>query len=132
MTDPLTLLSRRTFLAAVPLALTASATRADPILLSAEEVRALLTDRTAVGDWNGTPYRQYFDPNGRTIYQPKGGRPDAGKWRANDTTGAYESWWERSGWSGYGIARYGDLYFWVESSGKHHAFTVVDGRALGF
>ncbi|MEM9146363.1 MAG: hypothetical protein AAGC57_09205 [Pseudomonadota bacterium] len=105
---------------------------AEPVTLTAPEVDTLLRDRTAVGDWNGTPYRQYFDPNGRTVYQPKGGRPDQGKWRVNAKTGAYESWWERSGWSGYGIAREGETHYWVESSGKRHRFTVVDGRKLTF
>ncbi|MEL6219681.1 MAG: hypothetical protein AAFR79_14630 [Pseudomonadota bacterium] len=122
---------RRAFLTTL-LVLPAMQVSADPVTLTAAEVSALLSGRTAVGDWNGTPYRQYFDPNGRTVYQPKGGRPDEGKWRTSSATAAYESWWERSGWSGYAIAREQDTLYWVESSGKRHAFEVVDGRKLGF
>jgi len=116
---------------ALGLALGASAAHADPATLTAAEIDALLSGNTAVGDWNGTPYRQWFAENGITVYVPKGGRPDRGKWRVNPETDDYESWWEQSGWSRYGIARAGDTLLWVETSGKTHPFAVLEGNQSG-
>ncbi len=105
--------------------------RAEPVSLTADEVTALLTGNTAVGDWSGTAYRQYFAADGTTIYHAEGAPPDTGQWRVNAETGAYESLWRSGGWSGYDVARDGDRYLWiVHGSGDAQAFTVVEGRQL--
>ncbi|MEM0945646.1 MAG: hypothetical protein AAGI70_17050 [Pseudomonadota bacterium] len=110
--------------------LMAAPARAEPDVLTAPEIEALLSGNTAVGDWSGTPYRQFFDENGTTIYVPQGGREDWGRWRTNAETGQYESFWERSGWSGYGVAGGDGQYFWVQSDGTRQPFEMVEGRAL--
>ncbi len=105
--------------------------RAEPVSLTAEEVTALLTGNTAVGEWSGTPYRQYFAADGTTIYHAEGAPPDTGQWRVNAETGAYESLWRSGGWSGYDVARDGDQYLWiVHGSGDAQTFTVFEGRGL--
>ena len=102
---------------------------AEAAQLSADLITALLSGNTAVGDWSGTPYRQYFAANGRTVYLPAGGRPDQGRWRVNAETDQYESWWQNSDWTGYTIIETGNGYAWV-SRGKLHAFTIVEGDQL--
>ncbi|MDU8942279.1 hypothetical protein [Ovoidimarina sediminis] len=67
--------------------------------LTAAEIEALLSGRKITGAWNGKAYSQTFAATGHTVYIPKGGRPDAGRWRVNPETDSYESFWERSGWS---------------------------------
>lgn len=112
------------------LTLTAAAATAEPVDLTASEIETLLSGNTTVGDWSGTPYRQYYDPAGSTAYKPKGGAVDYGRWRTNSKTNKYESHWERSGWSAYGVMRDGDTLFWVESSGKKQPFVVEAGNTL--
>ncbi len=120
----------RTFCLALPLAVIASALNAQPVTLAADEIEGLLAGNTVVGLWSGTPYRQYFDPAGQTFYVPDGGRPERGRWRVNGETDMYESHWERSGWSSYGVSREGEVLFWVESDGDMQAFTIEPGRNL--
>ncbi|MDD9922689.1 MAG: hypothetical protein OXQ92_10485 [Boseongicola sp.] len=113
-------------------ALIASGLSAEPTKLSANEITALLLDRTAVGEWAGTPYRQHFASDGTTIYAAKGQRSSRGKWRVNTDTNAYESWWERSGWDAYDVVVEDEVFYWVDSAGEHFAFTMVDGQQLVF
>lgn len=111
-------------------AVTAGFALAEPVALTAPEIETLLEGNTAVGSWSGTPYRQFFDPSGRTIYAPENSRPEQGRWRANHDTDRYESHWERSGWSAYGIARDGATFFWVEGDGDMQAFVIEAGNSL--
>ena len=104
-----------------------STSLAEPIALTAPEIETLLTGQTISGEWSGTPYRQLFDANGQTIYTPENGRVEYGRWRVNRETDQYESYWERSGWSPYGVAQDGDTFFWVQSNGTLQAF-AVDGE----
>jgi len=98
--------------------------------LNAEEISELLTGNTAIGSWDGTKYRQYFSDSGTTIYAQKGTRSSTGKWRVNKTEDVYESKWERTGWSGYPVAREGDKFFWLSSSLPPQQFEVLPGEQL--
>ena len=97
---------------------------AEPRPLEAPEITALLTDKTIDGTWNGRPYRQRFDANGRTLYEPEAGPSEHGRWRVNAETDRYESWWEQSGWSSYLILEEDGAYFWAGSSGVPQPFSV--------
>ena len=104
---------------------------ADDQRLGAAEVEALLSGNTAVGDWRGTAYRQYFSEGGTTTYLQEGGVPSQGRWKADPASGDYCSWWERSGWSCYGIERDGDGYVWVVPDDSYRGpFRVVEGNRL--
>jgi len=98
--------------------------------LSAEEISELLTGNTAIGSWDGTKYRQYFSDSGTTIYAQQGTRSSSGTWRVNKTENVYESKWERTGWSGYPVARQGDKFFWISTSLPPQPFAVVPGEQL--
>ena len=104
---------------------------AEPIPLTATEIRALLTGNTAIGTWVDHDYRQWFTDGGTTYYAPKHGRSTRGRWRVNDVTDEYESEWGESGtWDGYGIIKDGDTYLWITDGIDPQAFTVLPGEHL--
>ncbi|MEM7598662.1 MAG: hypothetical protein AAF382_13285 [Pseudomonadota bacterium] len=99
------------------------------VQMSAPQIEALLSGNTIRGTWNGDGYTQFFDPNGQTIYVPDGGRPDQGKWRVNAGSDQYESWWERTNWSGYKIMMTNGGFAWV-SRGELQPFEVFEGKQV--
>ena len=104
---------------------------AEPVSLTADEATALSSGNAAIGDWSGTPCRQYFAPDGTTVHHAEGAPPDTGRWRVDAETGAHESLWRTGGWSRYDVAGDGDRYLRVvHGSAEAQAFTVVEGRQL--
>jgi hypothetical protein len=98
--------------------------------LTPPEIEALLSGNTIVGTWSGTPYRQYYGPDGTTLYVPEGGRADEGRWRTNEETGEYESWWRSTGWTPYALVRTEEgEYAWINGDGLE-PFSVVPGRQI--
>ncbi|MEM7746105.1 MAG: hypothetical protein AAF409_20615 [Pseudomonadota bacterium] len=116
----------------IALVLCVSAALADPVKLTASEVTGLLSGNTAVGQWDGTPYRQIFETSGRTVYAEKNAPHSQGRWRTNAGTGSYESWWQNSGWSAYEVWRDGDVHFWRGGGQDRAEFSVEPGLRLGF
>lgn len=100
---------------------------ADPIDLTRTEIRTLLNDNTAIGTWQGQPYRQYFRADGDTIYAAKGQRSTLGKWRTGAT---FETWWDGDGWKSWGVARDGDTLLWTGNGITPEAFLIVPGAQL--
>ena len=101
-----------------------------PRRLSAAEIQVLLSGHTAIG-MGGDPYRQYFDADGTTIYQPEGGPPDPGKWRIDATRQQYCSWWQRGGWSCYDMFETGEgEILWRSPGGRDYPARLVEGRQL--
>ena len=84
---------RRSILAGL-LAMLATPVAAQSVKLQTLEITALLLGNTAVGTWAGANYRQYFDPDGTTIYAVDGSRSTLGEWRVQD--GTYESLWQNA------------------------------------
>ena len=100
-------------------------------VLTAEEIKTMLTGNTILGTWNGDPYRQLFKANGITFYAPKTSRSSRGEWRVNAETNEYESWWEQSGWAGYQIIRRdGNLYWTSKNTSEPQPFEVLAGDQL--
>ena len=100
--------------------------------LTAAEIKALLTGNTAIGRWIDHHYRQFFNADGSTIYAQENARSSVGRWRINNSTNQYESWWERAGWgSGYSILRRDGIYYWISSGNTEpQAFEMVPGQQL--
>lgn len=98
--------------------------------LTADEIIALLSGNTAVGLWDGKPYRQYFASYGETIYAQPDTRSSVGKWRVNRTENVYESWWEMSDWSSYPVASDGKNMYWISNSLPPQKFSVLAGNQL--
>lgn len=97
--------------------------------MTAAQIDGLLRGNTIRGTWNGDPYTQFFDANGQTIYFPEGGRPDQGRWRVNTDTNQYESWWERTNWTGYTVLMTNAGFAWV-SREKTQPFEVFEGKQV--
>ena len=117
------MINRRTFLA-LAASVIATPALSEPRRLTAAEIDALLSGQKITGTWNGTPYTQSFSENGQTIYVSNS-RPEVGRWRVNPQTDSYESHWERSGWSSYGIECEGGALYWVDSRGRRNPFEVA-------
>lgn len=117
-------------LLAAALLVAALPARAANVPLRAPEIEALLSGNTISGTWSGTPYRQYFAPDGTTLYVPEGGKPDEGRWRANPDTNDFESWWRGTGWLPFALVRTpaGELA-WVNGD-RLEPFEVLPGRQI--
>ena len=84
--------------------------------LSAQEIQNLLSGKTAIGQWDGKNYRQYFREDGITIYAQQGSRSSRGKWRVDTTENTYQSLWEVGGWTSYPVASDGETLYWLSSA----------------
>lgn len=111
------------------LVLMATAANAQSVKLQAHEIAALLTGNTAVGLWDGAAYRQYFHPDGSTIYAQDGARSTLGQWRLQD--GEYQSIWPNDAeWESWFVMEYAGDFFWVSKSTPPTPFKVLEGQKL--
>ncbi|MGB1209542.1 MAG: hypothetical protein ACPG7W_10165 [Paracoccaceae bacterium] len=109
----------------------ASALAAQAVKLTGDEIRGLLGGNTAVGRWDGTPYRQFFGTDGITIYAQQGARSARGQWRVDDAAMEYQSIWPRDAdWEGWFVMDYGNTYYWVSKSTPPTPFQVLPGQKL--
>ena len=99
--------------------------------MTALQIFEALAGNTVEGVWGNTPYRSYFRPDGLTLYQPKGGAQESGKWRVDKKKDQYCSWWARSGWSCYEVYRDGRAIIWViPHSGERYPSRILPGKQL--
>ena len=109
----------------------ASVLQAQAVKLSGDDIRALLTDNTAIGRWDGAAYRQYFGPDGVTIFAQEGARSARGEWRVDDDEQEYQSLWPGDEtWEGWFVMEFGDTYYWVSRTTPPTPFQVLDGQKL--
>ncbi len=101
------------------------------VLVSAAEIETALSGNTAIGNWLGEQYQQYFDPSGDTTYLPDTGQSSIGQWRINVESGQYESLWGPARvWDTYDVFRDGDEWFWTGGGVELSPFTIVAGNQL--
>ena len=104
---------------------------AQSVKLQAHEITALLSGNTAVGRWEGVPYRQHFGPDGSTIYAQEGARSALGKWRVDAARDEYQSIWPRDAdWEGWYVMEYAGDFYWVSKSTPPTPFKVLEGQQL--
>ena len=107
------------------------AVQAQSVKLTTDQITTLLTGNTAVGVWEGVKYRQYFDPDGHTIFAQDGSRSARGDWRVDAAIDEYQSIWARDkDWEGWYVMEYAGSYFWVSKSTPPTPFKVVKGQQL--
>lgn len=115
----------------VALSFMTGAAQAQAVKLTGDEIRALLTGNTAVGRWEGAPYRQYFGADGVTIYAQDGARSARGEWRVDDAAQEYQSIWPNDpAWEGWFVMDYLGEHYWVSKSTPPTPFKVVKGQQL--
>lgn len=111
--------------------LLASVASAQSIKLTGNEIAALLTGNTAIGRWEGTPYRQFFGAEGVTIFAQEGARSTRGEWRIDDEAQEYQSIWPGDAeWEGWFVMEYGGTFYWVSKKTPPTPFQVLDGQQL--
>ena len=114
---------------ALAFAVCAGSADAQSVKLRGNEIGALLTGNTAVGVWNGTPYRQYFNADGSTIFAQEGARSARGEWRVEGEE--YQSRWPgEEHWNGWFVMEYAGDWFWVSKSTPPTPFEVLEGEQL--
>ena len=102
---------------------------ADEQRLTQQQIEQVLSGNTAVGSFGSTTYRQYFAPDGETLYVPDGGQPDPGKWRASEED-EYCSWWSTTDWVCYEMTGEGDHVTWHAKDGSQSPAVIVEGRQI--
>lgn len=109
----------------------ASTAHAQAVKLTGAEIIQLLSGNTAIGRWEGVKYRQYFAPDGITIFAQEGARSARGQWQVNDATQEYESIWPGDeSWEGWFVMSFGDTFYWVSKTTPPTPFQVLDGQVL--
>jgi hypothetical protein len=110
-------------------AVSVGAAQAQSVKLQSHEIGALLTGNTAVGEWQGAKYRQYFDADGSTIYAQEGTRSTLGQWRVENDE--YQSIWKGDpDWEGWFVMEYAGAFFWVSKTTPPTPFEMLEGQQL--
>lgn len=111
---------------ALALLITATPVAAQSVKLQEHEITALLSGNTAVGVWGEAPYRQYFDPDGVTIFAEDGAGEALGEWRVQD--GELQALWPGDAeWSGWFVMEYAGDFYWVSKTTPPTPFEVRTG-----
>jgi hypothetical protein len=109
----------------------ANAAFAQSVKLQAHEIMSLLQGNTAIGEWNGAAYRQYFDANGSTIFAQPDSRSTRGQWRVDEARDEYQSIWPRdAAWEGWYVMEYAGVFFWVSKTTPPTPFEIIKGEQL--
>jgi hypothetical protein len=100
--------------------------------LSSGEIAAAIKGNTVLGEYEGDPYAQYFDPNGKTIFQLQDGRSFEGDWYVDAATERYCSYHWMRGAKCYEVFEDGaDQLTWLEEgTTEREETTLVEGRKL--
>ncbi len=105
--------------------------QAQSVILKAHEIEALLSGNTAIGEWEGANYRQYFASDGSTIYAQENARSTLGEWRLDREKDEYQSIWPRDAeWEGWFVMEFAWTYYWVSKKTPPTPFKVVEGEQL--
>lgn len=123
-------MKRRAFLICIALIWPALAS-GQSVKLQANEIDALLSGNTAIGTWNGAAYRQFFDPDGVTLYAQRDARTARGDWRVDAERDEYQSIWPREeDWEGWFVMEWNGDFYWVSKSTPPTPFRIEQGQQL--
>ena len=115
----------------LPLVVFGAGAQAQSVKLSADEIEILLTGNTAMGVWEGVPYRQFFGEDGVTIFAHEGARSSRGEWRVDAEVDEYQSIWPNdTDWEGWYVMEFAGDWYWVSKVTPPTPFSVVDGDQL--
>lgn len=124
-------MKRRTLVFGLAALCVASPVMSQSVKLTPVQIKELLTGNTAVGKWQGAAYRQYFDPDGSTIFAQEGSRSALGKWRIDEERAEYQSIWPGDAtWEGWYVMEFAGDYYWVSKSTPPTPFKVEKGQVL--
>lgn len=100
--------------------------------LSSGEIAATIKGNTVLGEYEGDPYAQYFNPNGKTIFQLQDGRAVEADWYVDPATERYCSYHWMRGAKCYEVFEDGDgkLLWLEEGTNTREPTTLVAGQKL--
>ena len=100
--------------------------------LNASEIEDKLIGNTVQGLWYDSPYMQFFDGSGNTIYVEDGRQPSLGGWWADDEKDAFCSSFVRNRPACYEVhdAGPGAINWVLPGSGKKFPAKVLQGDQL--
>ena len=116
---------------AIAFTLMTTCAAAQSVKLEATEIEILLSGNTAVGEWDGVAYRQFFGEDGVTIFAPEGASPTRGEWRVDAEQDEYQSVWPPADdWEGWLVMEYAGDWYWVSRTTPPTPFQVLEGEQL--
>lgn len=105
--------------------------QAQSVKLLASEIEILLSGNTAVGMWDGIAYRQYFAPDGSTIFAQNGARSALGQWRVDLSADTFQSLWPGDAdWEGWFVMEFAGDWYWVSKTTPPVPFEMLDGQQV--
>jgi hypothetical protein len=117
------------FICVCAFVMAAGCVQAQSVKLAPHEVDILLSGNTAVGQWEGAKYRQYFDADGSTIYAQEDALSTRGKWRVEGDE--YQSIWPGdTDWKGWFVMEFGGDWYWVSKATPPTLFKILQGQQL--
>ncbi len=97
--------------------------------LTQEEFTQMLLGNTLVGEWAGSPYKQFFDRGGNTIYIGDDGQRSQGYWRIRED-GYYCSTWPPGQIENcYKVTLLGDDLLWYSGQDRYRSY-ILEGNQL--
>jgi hypothetical protein len=97
--------------------------------MTTEEFTTMLLGNTLIGEWAGSPYRQFFDRGGNTIYIGDDGSRSQGYWRIRDDGYYCSTWPPGQRESCYKVTLLADQLLWY-SGDQRYPSHVVEGNQL--
>jgi hypothetical protein len=97
--------------------------------MNQEEFTQMLVGNTLIGEWAGSPYKQFFDRGGNTIYIGDDGQRSQGYWRIRED-GYYCSTWPPGQIENcYKVTLLGDELLWYSGQNRYTSY-IVEGNQL--
>jgi hypothetical protein len=111
------------FVATVPLA------QSTEMALTQEKFTEMLLGNTLIGEWAGSPYKQFFDRGGNTIYLGDDGQRSQGYWRIRED-GFYCSTWPPGQIENcYKVTLQANQLLWYSGEDRYSSY-IVEGNQL--
>ena len=97
-------------------------------LLEAEEFTTMLLGNTLIGQWAGSPYRQFFDRSGNTIYVGDDGSKSQGYWRIREDGYYCSTWPPGQSESCYKVTLLDDQLIWYSGDQRYPSHLVLGNQ----
>lgn len=111
------------FVGTVPLA------QNSEMALTQEEFTQMLLGNTLIGEWAGSPYKQFFDRGGNTIYLGDDGQRSQGYWRIRED-GFYCSTWPPGQIENcYKVTLQDNQLLWYSGEDRYSSY-IVEGNQI--
>jgi hypothetical protein len=98
-------------------------------MMTQEEFTEILLGNTLIGEWAGSPYQQFFDRGGNTIYVGQDGNRSQGYWRIREDSYYCSTWPPGQIENCYKVTLSGEELWWYSGENVYASHVVV-GKQL--